>query len=232
MARTSDEFDALYNEHGGDPWKCEADHVQRRLDESLSLLKAYVPVEFSGTILEIGPFHGHFTRRLLNAFHQAEVVGFEISPVAADALKARQLPGCERLTLHVQDALSITSAQVPKTDPAPVLVALEVLYYLLPDEREKCIANLSRQFPSSLMIISGPIVGGTYLQEAGLLNIFWKNGLTLDGLATHNFRKKPAPGSPITQHLCDQSMLIRRNWANQVSYVFRPTDAGDLPPTA
>lgn len=138
---TPKRFDLLYKLGKGDPWKTEnAPYEDRKRADLLSLLRQ----SYSG-ILDVGCGTGTITRLLAK---HGPVLGLDASAVAIE--HARQ-GGCDGVRYEAAD---LTTADLG--GPYGLIVASEVLYYLVPDQREAVIGRLTDALePGGHFVVAG-----------------------------------------------------------------------------
>ena len=126
---TPKRFDLLYKLGKGDPWRTEnAPYEDCKRADLLSLLR-----ERYTSILDVGCGTGPLTRLLAQ---RGPVLGVDASAVAIE--HARKGGG----TGVSYEAADLTNAEL--SGPYDLIVASEVLYYLVPDQRDSVIGNLTR----------------------------------------------------------------------------------------
>ncbi|HEY3413697.1 MAG TPA: class I SAM-dependent methyltransferase [Armatimonadota bacterium] len=126
---TPKRFDLLYKLGKGDPWRTQnAPYEDRKRADLLSLLR-----ERYTSILDVGCGTGTLTRLLAQ---RGPVLGVDASAVAIE--HARQAGGMD----VAYEAADLTKAEL--AGPYDLVVASEVLYYLVPEQREAVIGNLAR----------------------------------------------------------------------------------------
>lgn len=126
---TPKRFDLLYKLGKGDPWRTEnAPYEDCKRADLLSLLR-----ERYTSILDVGCGTGTLTRLLAQ---RGPVLGVDASAVAIE--HARRAGG----TGVSYEAADLTTAELG--GPYDLIVASEVLYYLVPDQRDSVIGNLTR----------------------------------------------------------------------------------------
>lgn len=130
---TPKRFDLLYKLGKGDPWRTEnAPYEDRKRADLLSMLR-----ERYTSILDAGCGTGTLTRLLAQ---HGPVLGVDASAVAIE--HARKAGGTG---VHYE-AADLTTADL--NGPYDLIVASEVLYYLVPEQRDAVIGNLTRALTS------------------------------------------------------------------------------------
>jgi SAM-dependent methyltransferase len=160
--RTASEFNEYYSKP--DPWGISRawyrDNALRRCIESCIAGKS---------VLELGCGEGHLTETVLCGARS--VMGVDISQLAIDRAKARNLPYANFV---VADFLDISLADFD------VIAAIECLYYLADTEQDLLLAKLKREHRGPF-ILSCPIVGhvqhGRYFTHDGLMTTLAAHGI-------------------------------------------------------
>lgn len=219
--RTKEEFDKWYNESGGDPWHYYSSGIKSRLKNSLDFILNFIPRDFKGTLVELGAFNGDFTKLLCSSFKNADIIANDISEVAINIAKGK-INNCTNVTFVLKDLLNFNSNDV-STKKEIVLLLLECLYYLKPGEREEAISTFKKEFPESVIFLSAPITGSHYFTEEKLLEIMENNNYKLIAHKVLNIRMF-SQFRFFIKKLADSSSFIRRNFANQVIYYFKPKE--------
>jgi SAM-dependent methyltransferase len=156
--RTAAEFDAFYART--DPWGLAK---YGRRDRAIKAIVA--PFVRGKRVLELGCGEGHLTR---TAFSDAQWVhGVDISPRAIE-----RAPRLANADFAVGDL-----ADLP-LDGYDVIAAIECIYYLSAEERERFFARLSTHHRGPFILMS-PTLGGQYFTHADLLGIFARHGMRL-----------------------------------------------------
>jgi trans-aconitate methyltransferase len=159
---TPKRFDLLYKLGKGDPWRTEnAPYEDRKRADLLSLLR-----EHYDSILDVGCGTGTITRLLAK---HGPVLGLDASAVAIEHAKQG---GGENVRYETAD---LTAADLG--GPYGLIVASEVLYYLVPGQREAVIERLTGALePGGHFVVAGgkgddrviPILAGqSTLKQAG-----------------------------------------------------------------
>ncbi len=208
--RTAEEFDAWFQQSGGDPWNYSSPSIRARLKASCAFLRHTVRAEFEGTIVELGAFDGSFTVLLRESFPLADIRVIDISAMAIQ--KAQRKVGY---------FLEISSArlQIPQNHDVVILM-LECLYYLKENEREECVETIRREFPTSRVVISAPVTGGHYFTETGLLQLFRKANYTLRDFKILNLRRRTPIVGWLLKNVAQRFSFLRSAIANQVIFTF------------
>lgn len=230
--RTPEDFDNWF-QATGDPWGYRDDGVQNRLRDTERVLEHRYGRNFGGTFVELGAFDGTFSARLGAGFKSARLLVNDISQVALQRARAavETVPGLAARTRYLlKDSVAIDADDF-RNDVgdavAPVVLLLECLYYLKPEERKRCLRNLASMLPRSDILISGPISGPPYLDEPELVGAMQALGYRLVSLRVLNLRR--GNRLPSIARLADHIGSLRRQIANQVLYVFTPQHRNSCP---
>ncbi|MGA7805599.1 class I SAM-dependent DNA methyltransferase [Bradyrhizobium sp.] len=176
--RTAADFNQFYEV--ADPWKIGQasfrDRVYRRL------LRGMV---HGRTVLELGCGEGHLTEVV---FDEARTVtGIDISNVAIERAKARNLSNAR---FENSDFLRTSF------EGYDLIVALECIYYLSPDEQEEFFAKIVREHTGRL-ILSAPIIGENkfrrYFTHDQLIATFARHGMTVAKFHNLNISRRDLP---------------------------------------
>lgn len=220
VPRTSQDFDAWFEQHGGDPWGYDNPVIAKRLLDSVGFIGKHVLPLKDMSFVEFGAFDGRFTELLHRMYPHAQLYVNDISGAALERARQRLGKDAIGVTFFSGDLLN-TELPVIK-GASPVLLLLECLYYLPPGERRLAIRRLRTAFPESRILISAPITGGKYFTEDQLIALFQDEGCFL-----RDFRPLTlARGFPFTRRalllLTRFSSHLRSYCANQVIYLFEP----------
>lgn len=220
VPRTSQDFDAWFEKHGGDPWGYDNPVVAKRLLESMDFLREHVLPVKDISFIEFGAFDGRFTELLRRAYPHAQLYVNDISGAALAQARRRLGDDVVGVSYLLGDLLNTQLPEIKGTPP--VLLLLECLYYLPLSERWLAIHRLHKAFPESRILISSPISGGKYFTENQLITQFQSEGYSLGGFRPLTL----ARGLPFTRrvllYLTRFSSLLRTSYANQVIYIFEP----------
>jgi SAM-dependent methyltransferase len=159
--RTASEFNEHYSKP--DPWGSSGawyrDNALRR------------PLVDGRSVLELGCGEGHLTETVFCGARP--VVGVDISQLAIDRAKARNLP---HASFVVADFLDVSLAGFD------VIAAIECFYYLADTEQDLFLAKLAREHRGPF-ILSCPIVGhvqhGRYFTHVGLMARLAAHGIAV-----------------------------------------------------
>ena len=219
--RTQKDFDDWLQREKGDPWGYQSDHIQDRMQKSLSFVKRKVNAGFKGTFIEFGAFDGSFTRLLSAAYPHSKIVANDISEIAVQKLRItiQNLPNVE---VHCSDMLSFPDQPLNvDTSNGLIILLMECLYYLPFEEQIAFLNNLKRKYKSFLLFLSAPMKGEKYYDENTLQYLFDKSGYIIDSRRVLNYSKVP-PFSRLFDHLINNSAYFRRLYANQVIHLVLP----------
>ncbi len=228
MARTAEEFNLLYEQTNGDPWGYESRYVTDRLDASLEFVSKYLPNAQPLQFIEFGPFDGSFTRRILGHFENAKVLAVEISDHAVAKVRKNLQGKDQGRALVVQGDLVSFDLNSVTAKPGPVVIlALECIYYVSPEERARVIANWTCHYPDAFIFISGPINQDRYLDESWLIEQFGVRGWSLVESKVLTVRHVPILGRLRRTSLMLANVLgsFKRRFANQSIFVFKAANA-------
>lgn len=174
---TKEEQDRYFRETVLDPWGANTPWVLDRQSNSLRFIQKFVETDFCGTFVEIGAFDGAFTRKIAGAFPSCRIIASDISRVAwENAALTTPLPAS--VTFDWSDIINF---QLPAgfAESQSILLLMECLYYLPPDEQAAALKQLLERIPNATTIfISGPVAGGEqYFDEGRLREILEPNGM-------------------------------------------------------
>lgn len=219
---TQQAFDDWYRSlPDGDPWEMASPGVQYRLRRTVEALERFVPAGFEGAFVELGPFRGEFTSVLVRAFPRASVLAYEISAVAAEQWR-KIFANNPRARVEIASLRSIKKENLPAFSAPPVVLALEVLYYLPSEERPAAIQGLAEKFPDSFLVISAPVTGGKYFRESDLVGWLGAEGFRRSYAECINLRTRAYGLQKPLLWLCSRLPFLRDRLANQVLWVFSP----------
>ncbi|HPI38710.1 MAG TPA: class I SAM-dependent methyltransferase [Ignavibacteriaceae bacterium] len=218
--RTQKDFDNWFAQSNGDPWNYNCKSIKNRLDESLGFVKKYVPVDFTGNLIELGAFNGDFTLKLCNHFRFAKIFANDISEIAIIQAKEK-LKSINNVTFVLQDLLNFNSGNIDGVKKETVIFLLECLYYLKEEERFPAIKNLKDNYPDAPLFCSAPIIGKPYFTEDSLILMMKHAGYYLENFKVLNLRKF-GRFRYLLLPFANIFSAIRKAIANQVIYYFKP----------
>lgn len=187
MGKSAKEFDDWFSA-AGDPWNLDSRREKRRLSTSLAFVRKHIPRNAEGTLLEFGPFQGHFTVQLAKAFPAATVLGLEISEVALRVARERTA-NLSNVELMRFDIANPEIDAIANRNSAPLaILALEVLYYLSDYERSETLNRFHDALGPVPWFVSGPIGRPNYLTTQMLESLFASAGYLCKDLDTLSLR--------------------------------------------
>jgi SAM-dependent methyltransferase len=210
--RTAEQFDAWFVASRGDPWDSGSPFVRDRLTASLSFICRRVAADFRGTFLELGAFNGQFTELLAQSFPKAIVAASDISQVALNISLSR-VGKLTNVFLHQADMADYELP--PSAQPPFVVLLLECIYYLPPEEHVSALTRLISLTDGADVYLSTPITGEPYPSEEELMRKMSRVGYACrDALVLNNrhFAARLLPRTAIN--------LCRSRLARQVIYRF------------
>jgi len=218
-ARTKEEFENWYSQHGGDPWGYEKAYIKKRLFASIEFVKRYTPSGFEGNFIEFGAFNGAFTYLLASDFPESTIYANDISEMSL--IEAKQRNGkFSNILFYEHDMLCFDEKNYPRENA--IILLLECLYYLDEDERHMMLLKLKTYFPEGNIVISGPISGSPYFTEEGITKLFEELGYSKKAINVLTLRKDLRMFSVIVTSIIKYSAFARRKLANQVIFWFEP----------
>ena len=156
--RTATDFDTYYA--SADPWG-----LVRATRRDRAMAKLVGPLVKNKSVLELGCGEGHLTATIFKEARSIHAV--DISQVAI--ARAPKLQNAEFL---VRDMMDVDFRGYE------VVTAIECIYYLSREERERFFAKLAREL-EGLFILMAPINGGKYVTDQELNEIFDRHKLRL-----------------------------------------------------
>jgi len=156
--RSAADFDAYYAI--ADPWTLER---ATRRDRAVARIVA--PLVRNKSVLELGCGEGHLTATV---FKDARFIhGVDISQVAI-----ARAPKLRNAEFSVGDMIDVNLRGYD------VVAAIECVYYLSLEERERFFAKLATEL-EGIFILMAPINGGSYFTDQGLRELFSRHRLRL-----------------------------------------------------
>jgi len=187
VGKSAKDFDDWFTA-AGDPWNLDSGREKRRLATSLAFVCKHTPSNVEGTLIEFGPFHGHFTVQLAKAFPAATVLGLEISEVALRVARERTA-NLANVDLMLCDVANPQIEAIRNRRSTPVaIVALEVLYYLTDYGRTQTLNRFHDALGPIPWFVSSPIHGRDYLTTHRLESLFASAGYLCKDLDTLSLR--------------------------------------------
>ncbi len=161
-----------------DPWRISRASFRDKI------LRRCVSSFVSGkSVLELGCGEGHLTQAILSSARS--ITGVDISDVAIARATALNLANAR---FESSDFLGVSFKGYD------VIVAIECLYYLTPEDQEAFFEKIAREH-RGILILSGPIIGENehrkYFTHDALLETFGRHGLSM--IECHNlnvYRKR------------------------------------------
>jgi SAM-dependent methyltransferase len=215
--RSADDFDSYYK--SPDPWGIGQASCRDR-----ALAGLIGPYVVNKSVLELGCGEGHLTG---SVFRDAtSITGIDISPVAISRASSLSLPNA---SFQTSDFLDVSFAGYD------VVAGIECLYYLSPSEQEAFYQKLTAENAGKLFILSGPIIGSnehrTYFTHAGVIETFYRHGLSIIEWRNLNAYRKAGPAATLAAALCKLpfgNLLVTalpEKWVYQRCYVARCADS-------
>lgn len=137
-------FDDVYEERDGDPWGYwESEYEREKFERTLATLRTRLSPDGTATVLDVGCGNGAKTKRLVEAYPHADVLGVDVSERALETARERVPSATFR-----QDEVEQFFAQTDRTFDA--ILDVECLCYLAADRSVTELQSVATELSGAL----------------------------------------------------------------------------------